>query len=129
MDGELLREVIQRVKAVAGVKAFLVLSVASLHLSVVARRVGTDELVPDAQFCGGGFKQSGQLLLAAGETVGEFNAIVGLDTLHPDAPAGVPLEQPFEEVSGRVGALLGVGGSTTRAGRTSTSGRPGGMGR
>jgi len=48
MDGELFCKVIQRIKAVAGVKPFLVLPVAG--------RVGADALVPDPQFGGSGFK-------------------------------------------------------------------------
>ena len=52
MDDELLCKVIQGIKAVAGVKAFLILAVAALHFTVVARRVGTDELVPYAQLSG-----------------------------------------------------------------------------
>ena len=48
MDGELLCKVIQGIKAVAGIEALLVLAVAALHLSVVARGVGADELVADA---------------------------------------------------------------------------------
>ena len=43
MDSKLLGKVIDRVKAVAGVKTFLVLSVATLHLTVVSWRLGTDE--------------------------------------------------------------------------------------
>ena len=39
VDGELLCKVIQGIKAVAGIEAFLVLPVAALHLAVVARRV------------------------------------------------------------------------------------------
>ena len=49
MDSELLGEVIEGEKSVTGVKALLVLPVAALHLAVVARRVGTDELVADPQ--------------------------------------------------------------------------------
>src|SRR5699024_2455621 len=44
MDSELPGEVIQGVKAAAGVKAFLILAVAALHFTVVARRIGPDEL-------------------------------------------------------------------------------------
>ena len=47
MDGELLGKVIQGIKAVAGVKTFLVLSVAAFHLSVVTGRVRTDKLMLD----------------------------------------------------------------------------------
>ena len=56
MDGKLLCEVIQGIKAVAGVEAFLVLTVATLHFAVVAWRIGTDELVADTQFSGGFLK-------------------------------------------------------------------------
>ena len=56
MDGELFCKVVQRIKAVAGVKAFLVLPVAALHLTVVTGRVGTDEFVPDTKPGSGGFK-------------------------------------------------------------------------
>ena len=48
VDSELLCEVVQRIKAVAGVKSFLVLPVASLHLSVMAWRKGTDQLMTDS---------------------------------------------------------------------------------
>ena len=47
MGSELLGEVIEGVETVTGVKALLVLPVASFHLAVVARCVGTDELVAD----------------------------------------------------------------------------------
>ena len=47
MDSELPGEVIQGVKAVAGVKALLVLAVAALYFAVVARCIGADELVSD----------------------------------------------------------------------------------
>ena len=40
MDGELFCKVVQRIKAVAGVKALLVLPVAALDLAIVAGREG-----------------------------------------------------------------------------------------
>ena len=40
MDGKLLCEVIQGIKAVTRVKAFLVLLVAALYFAVVSRRIG-----------------------------------------------------------------------------------------
>ena len=53
VDGKLFGEVVQGIKAVAGIKTFLVFPVAALHLAVVARGVGADELVADAQVGGG----------------------------------------------------------------------------
>ena len=92
MDSELFSEVIQGVETVGGIEALLVLPVATLHLAVVAGSVGTDELVADSQVGSGGLKEGGQLPPAVGETVSELKAIVSLDTLHPDAPAGIPFE-------------------------------------
>ena len=109
MDSELLGEVIEGEKSVTGVKALLVLPVAALHLAVMTRRVGPDELVADAQLGGGGLKQSGEIPLAVGETVGELKSIVSLDTFHADTSAGVPLEQLFQEIGGGTGGLFRVG--------------------
>ena len=47
MGSELSGEVIQGVKAAAGIEAFLILAVTTLHFTVVAGRVGADELVTD----------------------------------------------------------------------------------
>ena len=100
MDSELLCEVVQRVKAVRGIESFLVLPVAALQLAVVARRVGADKFVADTQLSGGGFKEGRQITAAVGEAVGELKTVVGLDTLHADAPACIPLKQLFQEVGG-----------------------------
>ena len=56
VDGKLLCEVIQGIEGVARVEAFLILTMAALHLAVVPRRVRTDQLMPDAQFGGCLFK-------------------------------------------------------------------------
>ena len=116
MDGKLLCKVIQGIKAAAGVKAFLILAVAALHFAVVARRVGADELVADTQLGGSGLKQSREIPLAVGKTVGKFKAVVRLDTFHADTSAGVPLEQLFQKIGGGIGGLLRVGGQEAQAG-------------
>ena len=116
MDSKLLCKVVQGVKAVAGVKAFLVLPVAALHFAVVARCIGTDQLVADAKPDSGGLEEGGHVPLAVGKTVGELKAVVRLNAFYPDAPAGIPLEQPFQEVGGGVGALFRVGCQKAQAG-------------
>ena len=98
----------------AGIEAFLILAVAALHLAVVARRVGPDQLVPDAQLGGSFLEQCGQIALAVGETVGELEAVVRLDTLHFYAPAGVPRPQLAQEVRRGIGGLLRVGRQETQ---------------
>ena len=115
MDSELFRKVIQGVKAVAGVKTLLVLPVAALHLAVMTRRVGADELMADTQLGGGGLKQSGKIPLAVGKTVGELKSIVSLDTFHLNTPAGIPFNQPYKEVGGGIGGLFRVGGQEAQA--------------
>ena len=116
VDSELFGKVTEGIEAVTGIKAFLVLSVAALYFSVVSGRVRTDELVSDLQIPGSLFKEGRQVTPAVGKTVGELKAIVGLDALYADAPAGIPLEQLSEEISRGVGRLLWIGGQEAKAG-------------
>ena len=44
MDGELLYKIIQRIEEL------LILTVAALDLSIVARRIGANQFMPDPQF-------------------------------------------------------------------------------
>ena len=88
MDSELLGEVIEGEKSVTGVKALLVLPVAALHLAVVARRVGTDELVVYTELCSGSLKQGGQVMFAVGETIGELKSVVRTVPGRPLGSAG-----------------------------------------
>ena len=99
MNSELFCKVIQGLKAVAGVKPFLILPVAALHLVVMTRCVRTNELMPDTQLGNSGLKQDGQVMLAVGKTVGELKSIVRLDTLHADTSASIPLEQLFQKTA------------------------------
>ena len=100
----------------AGVKAFLILPVAALHLAVMAWGVGADELMPDTKFGGSDLKQGGQIPFAVGEAVSKFKTIVCLDTLDPDAPTGIPLEQLLQEIGRGIGTLFRVGSEETQAG-------------
>ena len=98
----------------AGIEAFLILAVAALHLAVVARRVGPDQLVTDAQLGGSFLEQCGQIALAVGEAVGELEAVLRLDTLHFYASAGVPRPQLAQEVRRGIGGLLRVSRQETQ---------------
>ena len=115
MDGKLFCKVVEGIEAAAGVKAFLVFPVAALDLPIVAGGMGLDELVPDPQFPGSFLEQGGQITLAVGKAVGERKPVVRLDTFHPDAPAGIPLGQLFEEVGGGVRTRFRVGGQEAQA--------------
>ena len=110
MDRKLLCEIVQRIECVAGIEAFLVLTVAALHLTVVPRRIRANQLMPDAQLSSRPLKQSRQLALPAGEAVGELEAIVRLDTLHLDPAARIPRGQSAKKISRRIGGLLRIGG-------------------
>ena len=116
MDGELLCKVIQGVKAVAGVKAFLIFPVAALHFAVVAWCVGTDEFMSDTKPGSGSLKQCGQIPLGIRKTIGELKAIICLNTFHLNSPTGIPFEQLFQEVGGRVGCLFRVGSQEAQTG-------------
>ena len=82
----------------AGVKAFLVLSVAALYFAVVPRGVGANELVPNTELGSCLFKKGRQITLTVGKTVGELKAVVGLDALYPDAAACIPPDKPLEKI-------------------------------
>ena len=114
MDSELPGEVIQGVKAAAGTEALLILAVTALHFTVMTWSIGADELVADPQLGGNRLKESRSVLFAGKETVGELNAVVGLNALHSDTPAGVPLDQLFQKVGRGIGGLLGIGCKETQ---------------
>ena len=105
MDGKLLFEVRKGIKAAAGIETLLVLTVAALYLAIVPRGVGPDKLMADAELLRCRLEQGGQIPFAVGKAVGELKAIVCLHTLHPDAPACIPLCQFFQEISGGIGEI------------------------
>lgn len=115
MECKLRGEVLEGKETVGGKKAPLVLTVTTLDLAVVSGRVWSDELMPDAQTQCGSLKQGGQVPLGIGEAVGELKAIVGLDTLHGDAPSFEPIDSTIQEISGGVGRLLLVGPEEAQA--------------
>ena len=115
MDSELPGEVIQGVKTVAGIEALLILAVTTLHFTVVAWSIGADELVADTQLGGGGLKQSREIPLAVGETIGKFKAVICLDAFHADSSARIPLEQLFQKIRRGIGGLLRVGSQEAQA--------------
>ena len=117
VECKLSGEVLPGKETVGGVKASLVLAVAALDLSVVSWGIGTDELMPYAQILCGGFKQGGQVPPGVGEAVGELKAIVGLDTLHGDAPALKPFDRFYEEVGGGVSGLLLISAEEAQTGK------------
>lgn len=65
MDGELLYKIIQRIEGVTGIEELLILTVAAaLDLSVVARRIGANQFMPDPQFGSRLLKQRRQITFA-----------------------------------------------------------------
>ena len=116
MDSKLLLEVSQREERVDRIKAFLVFPVAALHFAIVPWGVGADELVADAKISGGFLKKGLDIPFAVGKTVCKLKTVVGLDTFHANAPAGIPLDQAFQKVGGGIGRLLRIGGQETEPG-------------
>lgn len=49
---------------------------------LLSRSVRADELVMNAKFCGGGFKQRRTVAFGIGKTVGELKAVVCLNAFH-----------------------------------------------
>lgn len=86
VDSEVVGKVVQKEKAVAGVKALLVLPVAALLLAVVAGNVGTNELVADTQVIGSGFKQGGRSRLLLEKQAVNSNS--SSEHIPPGCPGG-----------------------------------------
>ena len=116
MDSELFLKVSQREERTNRIEAFLVFPVAAPYFSVVSWGVRADELVADAKISGSLFKKGLDIPFAVGKTVCKFKTVVGLNTFHTDTPAGIPLHQPLQKVSGGVGRLLRIGGQKTESG-------------
>ena len=115
MDSELLDEVNEGVETMAGIETLLILAVTSLHFTVVAWSVGADELVVDTQLGGSSLKQSREIPLTVGETIGKFKAVICLDAFHADSSAGIPLEQLFQKIRRGIGGLLRISGQEAQA--------------
>ena len=115
MDHKLLCEIVQRIECVAGIEAFLVLTVAALHLTVVPRGIRANQLMLDAQLSSRPLKQRRQIAFTVGKTVGELGTVVRLDTLHLDPAARIPRGQSAKEISRRIGGLLRIGGEKAQA--------------
>ncbi len=98
------------------VEALLILAVTALDLSVVAGRVGLDELVANTQFRSSGFKQRRQVPLAVGETVGELEAVVRLHAFDLNAFSRKVFDNLVQKVSRRIRALFGVSSENAVAG-------------
>ena len=103
MDSELPGEVIQGVKTMAGIEALLILAVTTLHFTVVARRVGSDELVTDTKLFQFQLKERGFIGALRQEVVRKLGAIVRLDTFNR---AWKSLNQMFKKYRRGIGTVL-----------------------
>lgn len=95
MNGDLLGKDIDGIKGVGIVEAFLIFAVAAFDLTVVSGSIGAYELVSNAELSGGVFKKSRNIPFGVGKAVGKLKAIVGVDALDVNAPAGIPCCQLF----------------------------------
>ena len=90
------------------VEAMLILAVAALYLAIVTGRIGTNQLVPNAQLCGGFLKERDQFTVGSSKAVGKLKSVVSLDTFDGEA---VPSEESIcflQKVRRGVGALIFV---------------------
>ena len=90
------------------VETFLVFPMAALDLAVVARGVGTNELVTNAKLGSGGFKQRRNVAFGIGETVGKLKSVVRLNTFHDHAFSAKGFNNAPQEMCRRIGTLFGV---------------------
>ena len=81
---KLLFEIVKREEMVSCIEILVVLAVGTLNLTIMPRRIRTDQLVAEAHH-GGSFLKESRLVAVGGETVGELGAIVGLYTFNGEA--------------------------------------------
>ena len=106
MHSELSIEVGKRVEAMGVVEATLILTVAALYFAIVTGRIGTNQLVPNAQLCSGFLKERDQFTVGLSKAVGKLKSVVSLDTFDGKA---VPFEESIcflQKVRRGVGALF-----------------------
>ena len=108
VGSELPTKVGERKERMAAVETFLVFAVASLDLAVVSWRIGTNELVLNAQSEGGCFKKRRNVALACGEAIGKLEAVVSLDTFDHYSTPLVPCNEFLKKIGRRVCALFRV---------------------
>ena len=116
MNSELFVKVSQREERVDRIKAFLVFPVAALHFAIMPGRVRANELMADSQVGSGFLKKGGDVSMTVGKTISKFKTVISLDTFHMDTLAGIPLHQPFQEVSRGIGGLLRISRQETKPG-------------
>ena len=85
MHSQLGIEVCKRIEAMRVVEATLILTVAALYLAIVTGRVGTNQLVPNAQLCGGPLKERDQFTVGLCKAVSKLKPVVSLDTFDGEA--------------------------------------------
>lgn len=106
MHSELSIEVGKRVETMGAVEATLILTVAALYLAIVTGRIGTNQLVSNAQLCSGFLKERDQFTVGLSKAVGKLKSVVSLDTFDGKA---VPFEESIcflQKVRRGVGALF-----------------------
>ena len=72
MHSQLSIEVGKRVEAMGIVEATLILTVAALYLAIVTGRIGTNQLVPNAQLCSGLLKERDRFTVGLIKAVGNL---------------------------------------------------------
>ena len=78
----------------------------ALCLAIMSGCIRSDQLMLNTQLGSSGLlKKSLDISFTVGKPVSKFRTIVSLDVFHMNAPAGIPLYQPFQEVGGRGGVI------------------------
>ena len=90
------------------IEAFLVFSVASLDFTVMSGGIRADLFVADVQEFEGLLKQSQLFIAACIEVIREFEAVVGLNTFHFDAFSLEFIDNPKQELVGRISGLFRI---------------------
>ena len=106
VSSQLHGKISEREESVRVIKTFLILAVAAFNLAVMARSIGTDEFMTNAQTSSCLFEIGRNIPFGVGKAICKFKTVVGLDAFNNDATPSEPCGHLFEEVGGGVSTLL-----------------------
>ena len=114
VNSKLLFEIKKRIKFMRSIEVFVIFSVRTFYLAIMARSKRLDELVPDAESVQLTLKQVRHRRLIGKESLGKFSAIVGLDTEDLKRSG---FDQVFQKDGRRIRAVLLKGFQIAPAGK------------
>ena len=106
MNSKLSLEIIKRIKGMGSVEVFVILTVRAFYLTVMAWSERTDQLMFNLKLLKRTLKECKIAWYRAGEALGEFKAVVGLNTFDRETALSEVFQHIKQKLSGGIGTIL-----------------------